>query len=204
MSPPGRPKGEYRSAEHGGFPLHWQQVPLSGVPAKPWRNGGGVTRELLAWPSALDWRVRISVADIERDGPFSAFPGSERWFAVIEGAGVELRLAGQAKLVPPGVPLRFEGDVAVHCSLPAGATRDLNLMAPPGCGQLRPVVPGDRMRGDAGRRLLGLYAHQEAAALLWHGVELELPAATLAWQVHDGEMQGQLRGGAGWWLEVEL
>jgi hypothetical protein len=69
---------------------------------------------------------------------------------------------------------------------------------------MRADVPGDRMRGDAGRRLLGLYAHGEGAALMWNGVELELPAGTLAWQVHEGELQGQLRGGAGWWLEVEL
>jgi hypothetical protein len=184
--------------------MNWQQVSLFGVPATPWRNGGGVTRELLAWPSAQDWRVRISVADIARDGPFSAFPGVERWFAVIEGTGVELRMAGQAKLVPLGLPLRFEGDVPVHCSLPAGPTRDLNLMAPPGCGRLRTVVPGDRMQGEARRRLLGLYAHVDAAALLWNGAELEVPAGTLAWQLHDGEMQGRLRGGAGWWLEVEL
>ena len=148
--------------------------------------------------------MRISVADIEKDGPFSAFPGIERWFAVIEGAGVELRLGGQAKLVPLGVPQRFDGEVAVHCSLPAGPTRDLNLMAPPGRGQMRPVVPGDRMQGGAGRRLLGFYAHRDAAALLFDGSELELPPQTLAWQLLEGEWQGQLRGGAGWWLQVEL
>jgi environmental stress-induced protein Ves len=42
----------------------------------PWKNGGGVTRELLAWPGGGDWQVRISVAEIEADGPFSSFPGS--------------------------------------------------------------------------------------------------------------------------------
>jgi environmental stress-induced protein Ves len=34
--------------------------------------------------------VRLSVADIERDGPFSAFAGLIRWFAVLSGAGVLL------------------------------------------------------------------------------------------------------------------
>ena len=184
--------------------MNWQRVSFAGVDATPWRNGGGVTRELLAWPDPQDWQVRISVADIAQDGPFSAVPGRERWFAVLEGAGVELRLAGQAKLLPPGVPLRFDGAVAVDCRLPAGPTRDLNLMAPPGRAQMRPLVPGDRVQGDARRRLLALYAHQQAAALLFGGVALELPAGTLAWQLHEGEWQGQLRGGAGWWLEVEL
>lgn len=184
--------------------MSWQTVSLSAVPGTPWRNGGGLTRELLAWPAAQDWQVRISVADIRQDGPFSAFPGIERWFAVIEGAGVELRFGERAQLVPLGVPLRFGGDAPVHCRLPAGATRDLNLMAPPGSAQLRPVVPGDRMRGEPGRRLLGLYAHQHACALQWQGELLELPAETLAWQLHEGELDGQLRGGAGWWLEVKL
>ncbi|MCG2592523.1 HutD family protein [Ramlibacter sp. XY19] len=184
--------------------MNWQTVSLAQVPATPWRNGGGVTRELLAWPAQQDWQVRISVADIAAAGPFSAFAGSERWFAVIEGAGVELRFGEQARLLPLGVPLRFGGEQAVHCSLPAGPTRDLNLMAPPGSGQMRPVVPGDRMRGDPARRLVALYAHQQPAALLWGGDTLELPAATLAWQLHEGAMDGQLRGGSAWWLEVML
>ncbi|NML45992.1 HutD family protein [Ramlibacter sp. G-1-2-2] len=183
--------------------MSWNLVSLAKVPATPWRNGGGVTRELLAWPSAQDWQVRLSVADVERDGPFSAFPGIERSFAVIEGMGVELRFAGQAKLVAMGVPIRFDGGLATHCTLPAGPTRDINLMAPPGKGQLKPLVPGNRVAAK-GRRLLGFYAHHDACALLWQGVELELPPFTLAWRLHEGEAQGQLRGGAGWWWEVEL
>jgi environmental stress-induced protein Ves len=50
-------------------------VRLADCPFVPWRNGGGRTRELLAWPSAEDWQLRVSVAEIEADGPFSAFPG---------------------------------------------------------------------------------------------------------------------------------
>ena len=53
----------------------------------PWKNGGGVTRELLRLPagSGDDWTLRISVADIAADGPFSPFPGITRWFAVLTG-----------------------------------------------------------------------------------------------------------------------
>ena len=49
-------------------------VALADVPAQAWRNGGGTMRELLAWPDASDWQLRVSVAEIEADGPFSAFP----------------------------------------------------------------------------------------------------------------------------------
>ena len=68
----------------------WQVVSLGDVEPKPWRNGGGVTRELLAWPAADEWRLRLSIADIERNGPFSFYPAAERWFAVMEGRGVML------------------------------------------------------------------------------------------------------------------
>ena len=46
-----------------------------------------MTRELLAEP-APNWRWRISVADIQGSGAFSAYPGVSRWFAVVQGAGV--------------------------------------------------------------------------------------------------------------------
>src|SRR5579871_5567956 len=63
------------------------------TPAQPWRNGGGRTSELLTRPmGARDWRLRISLAEVDRDGPFSAFPGIERWFTVIDGTGVRLTM----------------------------------------------------------------------------------------------------------------
>jgi environmental stress-induced protein Ves len=41
---------------------------------QPWRNGGGVRRDLLEGPDAADWLWRVSVADIGADGPFSSYP----------------------------------------------------------------------------------------------------------------------------------
>lgn len=115
-------------------------VHLSEVRAMPWKNGGGVTRELLAWPSADDWSIRVSVADIERDGPFSSFPGVERHFAVLEGEGVEL---GNLGFVRAGdEPVKFDGDLQRDCRLLAGRTRDLNVMirTAHGHGSLRKQV----------------------------------------------------------------
>ena len=39
--------------------MSWQLVQLAQVPPAPWHNGGGVTRELLAWPppDTLAWRI---------------------------------------------------------------------------------------------------------------------------------------------------
>ncbi len=112
------------------------------VAPQPWRNGGGRTRELLAWPSGPDWTLRLSLADIETDGPFSAFAGVRRWFAVIEGAGVVLGLAeGAQRLTPASEPLCFDGAEAPGCRLIDGPTRDLNLMLRGGArGRLQRAV----------------------------------------------------------------
>jgi uncharacterized protein len=110
------------------------------VAPQRWRNGGGVTRELLAEPEGAGWSLRISVADIEVDGPFSAFPGVARWFTVIEGAGVELTIDGAAhRLRPDDPPLNFDGNAPTTCRLLAGATRDLNLMLRGRGGSMMPA-----------------------------------------------------------------
>lgn len=105
-------------------------VDTDALPPQPWKNGGGVTRELWREPAAGgDWRLRLSVAEIARDGPFSAFPGVVRWFAVLDGAGVVLDLDGVERVLRPGdPPLRFDGATAPGCRLLDGPTRDLNLM----------------------------------------------------------------------------
>ena len=76
--------------------MNWRSVSLASVPPQPWKNGGGTTRELLAWPTGADWRVRLSVAEVVADGPFSRFEGVQRWFAVLGGAGVRLVVNGVA------------------------------------------------------------------------------------------------------------
>jgi len=97
----------------------------------PWKNGGGVTRELLRLPAdgGDDWTLRISVADIAADGPFSPFPGVTRWFTVLDGAGVRLAFPERTLNVQRGdAPLCFDGADAPGCTLLDGATRDLNVM----------------------------------------------------------------------------
>lgn len=99
--------------------------------ATPWKNGGGVTREVAAWPpgaglDAFDWR--ISLADVAADGPFSAFPGVDRVLTVIDGQGLVLEIDGRTTPLKPGAPFAFPGEAAVMARLPAGPIRDLNVM----------------------------------------------------------------------------
>lgn len=78
----------------------------------PWRNGGGVTREVAASAVPLAstqpdpgghlpvapvptpaWR--ISMATIDAEAPFSSFPGMRRMLGVVDGDGLELTVAGR-------------------------------------------------------------------------------------------------------------
>jgi len=47
--------------------------------AQPWKNGGGVTHEIIRWPDSDAYDVRISLAEDRVAGPFSQFPGYQRW-----------------------------------------------------------------------------------------------------------------------------
>ncbi len=148
----------------------WQITRLCNVLPQPWRNGGGVTRELLAWPTANDWSLRLSVADIEQDGPFSSFPGLQRWFVVLEGDGVELTIDGVRHPQRIGDPaLTFDGAAAVSCRLLSGPTRDLNLMLKSCDGGLVRAQAGLRWQPPTAR--WGLFAMQ--AGRLITGVEVE-------------------------------
>jgi environmental stress-induced protein Ves len=128
------------------------EILLRNCPWVTWRNGGGRTRELLAWPTPQDWLVRVSVAEIEADGPFSAFDGVDRCFAVLGGAGVVLSLPrGEVRLHAGDPALAFPGEAAPLCRLIAGPTRDLNLMTRRSAGrgsmQREPVAGRTCWRG---------------------------------------------------------
>ena len=97
----------------------------------PWKNGGGVTREILRSPpepAAFDWR--LSLATIDSPGPFSAFEGYQRTLVLVRGAGVELNFAqhGTARLSSPGQSVCFDGAWPTTCTLLNGPSTDLNLM----------------------------------------------------------------------------
>ena len=107
--------------------MSFNVVRFDDVKPQPWKNAGGVTRELLAWPNADDWVMRLSVADIEHDGPFSKFPGVDRWFAVLSGNGVRLGAPTKTIQYKDGT-FHFDGAIGSDCELIDGPTRDLNLM----------------------------------------------------------------------------
>jgi hypothetical protein len=175
---------------------------LESVASQPWRNGSGVTRELLAWPTGENWQVRLSVADVNADGPFSRFQGIERWFAVLEGEGVELRVRRVFhRLTPASEPFRFDGGEPVDCAPFGGTTRDFNLMAAPGTARLR------RVRGSLPVRtcaptLLAVYAHAQGAQMIFGSQTIDVPARHLAWRLQDHPLTGTVRSQGALWVEA--
>ena len=100
--------------------------------AVPWKNGGGITREVAAWPPGSgfdDFAWRVSMAEVREDGPFSNFAGVDRILTVLEGA-MRLTIEGGGVFelsldTPPG---NFDGEAPAASELTAGPVLDLNVM----------------------------------------------------------------------------
>lgn len=179
-------------------------IALDAVRPQPWRNGGGITRELLAWPTSDDWNVRLSVADIEADGPFSALPGVVRWFAVVEGAGVDLDFAtGSRRITRADPPLRFDGGLAPVCRLVDGPTRDLNLMLRNAGGAMALAI--DHRPWSPAGLACGLFAAVDGVCHADARRE-RVPARTLLWYdapppVLRFAADNDTGAPVGWWLQ---
>lgn len=100
-----------------------------------WKNGAGWTSEILKVHGGEDrdtndWDWRLSIAEIESDAPFSAFPGVDRELVLLSGNGLRLRFddGDMHDLLPPHDKLRFAGERAAFGELIDGPTRDFNLM----------------------------------------------------------------------------
>jgi environmental stress-induced protein Ves len=118
-------------------------------PAVPWKNGGGVTYDVAAFPpgAGLDgFEWRISTAVVAADGPFSRFEGVDRTLLVIDGEGLDLAVAGlpPARLDRGSPPFDFPGDAAAVATLRSGPITDLNIM-----------TRRDAWRGEVERRTQG-------------------------------------------------
>ncbi|MET7682285.1 HutD family protein [Streptomyces sp. NPDC005423] len=119
-------------------------LPAAARTAVPWKNGGGVTREIAVSPEGAgldDFRWRVSLAEVGADGPFSAFPGVDRNLMVVEGAGLELTVGGERGLVDSRyVPGEFRGDLPTEGRLLDGPVVNLNVMWRRGDGRTAPTV----------------------------------------------------------------
>lgn len=133
-------------------------------PSTAWKNDGGQTQQLLCWPSdaaMTDFRWRISVAQIDRDGPFSTFPGASRTLVLLHGVGMDLAFADRTiRLDERNRRIDFDGEENLDCRLIDGQTLDLNLIwdRRAGTAQLDTLtIDGDWTASADHGQLLGLY-----------------------------------------------
>jgi environmental stress-induced protein Ves len=97
--------------------------------SQPWKNGGGITHEIVRWPDIERYDVRVSIADDRAAGAFSRFPGYRRWSFLAGSAPIALDIAGVPHdLIELGDHVEVDGDVPIACTLPAGPTRLLNIL----------------------------------------------------------------------------
>ena len=97
--------------------------------AVPWKNGGGITREVMVYPDGagmadFDWR--ISIAEVDEAGPFSCFDGVDRSLSILSGR-LLLGIADRYVTLAEGETLAFAGDMKVM-GTPLAPVTDLNVM----------------------------------------------------------------------------
>ncbi|WP_094781123.1 HutD/Ves family protein [Paraburkholderia ribeironis] len=97
---------------------------IASIPSEKWRNGKGVTRTLAA--HGTDWRV--SIAAVERDGPYSTFEGMTRLSVILGGNGVVLRAGDLTTRLTPFTVAEYDGAMAWDASLTDGPVTALNVM----------------------------------------------------------------------------
>ena len=186
--------------------MSWYVVRLADVQQSPWRNGGGVTSELVAWPEKEHWVWRMSVAQIDADGPFSRFEGVDRWFAVLSGAGVRLDVDGRLyPLDAADAPLFFDGTSTTQCTLLGGSTQDFNLMVRQGAGRNHM----ERIQGQFGvalkaPKMIAVYAIQTGATVQFDSEVMALAPDTLAWRNVPPYAPVQVESANALWIEVAL
>ena len=162
--------------------MTWQVIDLQNVSPTPWRNAGGTTRELVAWPQAQTWQWRASIAEVVRDGPFSSFASVERWFAVLEGDGVCLTVDGYMHMLTQSdQPLAFDGAAQTVCELLGGGTQDFNLMVKGAAVARMLRVKGSFDVTTETPKIIAAYAHKERASVQIGNEIHELLPHSLGW-----------------------
>jgi len=80
--------------------------------------------------SATNWDWRLSIAEIDTDCRFSAFPGCDRVLVLLAGNGMHLEFddSTYANLQPPHGRVAFAGERGVQCRLLDGPTADFNAI----------------------------------------------------------------------------
>lgn len=126
-----------------------RHLPAAGYDTRPWKNGQGVTDEVLLLPEGASrdgFELRISRASIDARGLFSSFPGADRIITVIEGPGLRLDFGDSSVTLAPLKPFAFDTGLTPD-GIPLGpGVRVFNVMA---ARDVWTLDPAQTLRGGA-------------------------------------------------------
>lgn len=106
-----------------------RHIPYSLFKLMPWKNGRGTTLEIFKFED----KFRISQAKISEAGPFSQFPGMDRFITVLSGDGIILN----GKELGPLNVHKFSGDENSFAELIGGEVEDFNVFVKREWGEAR-------------------------------------------------------------------
>ena len=185
--------------------MTWHVVHLNDVVPTPWLNGGGTTRELLTWPDAQPWQWRASVAEVVQSGPFSSYPGVQRWFAVLGGDGVCLTVDGYMHMLTKSdQPLAFDGADVTTCELLGGATQDFNLMVHDGAEARMLRIGNDFKVTTSTPKIIAAYTNKQGAAVQIGSENHDLSPHSFGWAQVDANTVIHLRASDALLMEIDL
>ncbi len=107
-----------------------QRLSVQDYTSMPWKNGGGVTREIAKLSDNLGLIWRLSLADVTQEGPFSTFPKLSRILTITQGAGMRLidTYTNKVLLASLHTPTAFSGDQPITSELIDGNIQDFNVI----------------------------------------------------------------------------
>jgi len=149
---------------------------ISQISPQAWKNGGGSTRELARAEASggaeglMIWRA--SLAQIDQDGAFSAFPGLARIHCITSGAGLQLTNAEIQLTAHPLKPLYFDGGLDLTARLKEGPCEAFNLIYDPN------RVRAELKVCDAGSHEIG--GGTQLVFVLGGTLQLDLPEAEIS------------------------
>ncbi|MEV6345594.1 HutD family protein [Actinoplanes sp. NPDC051851] len=102
---------------------------FAGLDPSPWANGAGVTYEIARYPGdGGEFGWRLSVAAIDRAGPFSPLPGIDRTLVALGPHDLHLAIPAATHHLTPLATLAFPGEQPVATVEPVRPVRALNVM----------------------------------------------------------------------------
>ena len=112
--------------------MTWLQVlKPSDYKAVPWKNGGGVTNDVLLLPKGStqdNFDIRLSLAPIVTEGAFSAFPGIDRHITLLSQQALSLVFGNDVRVLKRLEPMYFDSGLQPVSKLADGAVRVFNIM----------------------------------------------------------------------------